>query len=53
MLNRIQLEGGKKTKTKYYLENKNDIIMGKNAKYMEKCTRMEARIIIAAKAIIK
>ena len=50
MLNRIKQEGGKKTKTKYYLENKKDIIIGKSAKYMDICTRMEASIIIAARA---
>ena len=49
MLERTSIEGVKKTKTRFYLENKKNMEIGKCALYMEKCTRIEASTIIAAR----
>jgi len=41
--------GQNKTKTKYYLENKEGLKIGSRAKYMDQCTRTEASIIFMAR----
>ena len=41
-------EGSNKTKTKFYLENKQNPIPGRRARYMNECNRVEASTIFLA-----
>ena len=42
-------EGQNKTKTKFYLENKRNPQVGRRAKYLDQCNRMQASLIFRAR----
>ena len=49
MMEKIKDGASKKTKTKFYMDNKRDPKPGNRAKYMDKCNRMDANIIFRAR----